>query len=84
MLSSSLVLAVVKRPRLWGEGLRVLVALAPREWWRRAPFLPLPDRDYAAWRIATAHGSADSRLSAEEVVSYLEWRRRQHAFLRRV
>ena len=84
MMSSSLVLAVAKRPQLWGEGLRSLVAMAPRNWWRRPPFLPIPDRDYAAWRIATVHGSADSELSAEELVSYLEWRRRQHVPLRRV
>jgi hypothetical protein len=84
MMSSSVLLAVVKRPRLWGEGLRSLLAVAPRDWWRRAPFLPVPDRDYAAWRVATAHGNADSELSAEELVSYLDWRRRQHRPLRRV
>ena len=84
MISSSLVLAVLRRPRLWGEGLRALLSLAPRNWWRRAPFLPLPDRDYASWRVATAHGTADSELSVDELVSFLEWRRRQHAPLRRV
>ena len=84
MLSWNLVLAVGRRPHLWGEGLRTLFAMAPRQWWRRPPFLPVPDREYAAWRVATSQGSSDGAPTAEEFVSFLEWRRLQHGFLKRV
>lgn len=84
MLSWNLVLAVGRRPRLWGEGLRTLLAMSSHGWWRRPPFLPVPDAEYAAWRVATARGDATADIEEEELVSYLEWRRRQHAPLGRV
>ena len=84
MLSWKLMLAVARRPGLWGEAVRTLLAVAPRQWWRRRPFLPLPDADYASWRLATAHGDAAVTLDGSELVSYLEWRKRQHRPLRRV
>lgn len=77
-------MAVVRRPSLWFEGLRAVVAMAPRGWWRRSPYLPLPDEDYAAWRLATAHGDAAVPLEPRELIRYLEWRKRQHGLLRRV
>lgn len=84
MLSWNLVLAVGRRPGLWGEGLRTLLAVSPRRWWRRRPFLPIPDADYATWRLATAHGNASVALDESELVSFLEWRKRQHRPLRRI
>jgi hypothetical protein len=84
MVSWNLVLAVGRRPRLWSEGLRTLLAMAPRGWWRKPPFVPIPDADYAAWRVATARGDANARINEKELVSYLEWRQRQHAPLGRV
>ncbi len=84
MMSLYLVLAVGRRPDLWGEGFRALFAVAPRHWWRTAPFLPLPDAEYTSWRLATAHGETDTEIVADELVAYLEWRRRQHRTLGRV
>lgn len=84
MMSQKLLIAVAKRPWLWGEALRALLAVAPRNWWRRSPFLPLPDAEYTAWRLATTSGSIDSEIEGGELVSYLSWRRRQHAPLRRI
>lgn len=84
MMSWKLVLAVGRRPQLWSEGLRALFAVAPRNWWRRAPFLPKPDERYAAWRVATAQGDPTLGIEADELVSYLKWRRRQHRLLGRV
>ena len=72
-------LAVARRPALWGEGLRTLVALAPRGWWKRSPFLPVPDESYARWRIATSSGDPDADIQVEELISYLQWRRGQHS-----
>jgi len=71
MLSVARTLA--RRPRLWVEAARTAAAMARRGWWRRPPFLPLPDKDYLRWRIATAYGTADAPVSVADVVAYLEW-----------
>ncbi|NIA26360.1 MAG: hypothetical protein GWP04_12510 [Gammaproteobacteria bacterium] len=68
--------AVARRPDLWMEAARSAFAFAPNAWWRRFPFLPLPEARYLAWRRFTAYGSADRALSGEDVVAFLEWRRR--------
>ncbi|MBT8211879.1 MAG: hypothetical protein KJN71_01905 [Acidimicrobiia bacterium] len=68
---------LVWTPALWPEGFRAAAASAPRRWWARFPFLPLPDRDYLRWRVATAYGSTDVSPSIEDVVAYLRWRKRQ-------
>jgi len=78
-----LIKAVVMRPRLWGEALRSIPALARRRWWRTPPYLPLPDPEYLSWRIATAYGSSSAPMVVEDVVAYLEWRRRQRLGVRR-
>ena len=38
--------AVARRPALWRTSLRQARRLAPRGWWRRPPFLPLPAPGY--------------------------------------
>lgn len=48
-------------------------------WWRRAPFLPLPDRRYWAFRMATAYGSADASPPPRAVVEAAAWSLRQRA-----
>jgi hypothetical protein len=47
--------------------------LAPNGWWRRAPFLPLPDRRYLQFRMETQYGDAMHRPEANDVVTYLSW-----------
>ncbi len=71
----SVAVAVLRRPALWLEALRALPAFARRDWWRRAPFLPLPDPTYLKWRISTAYGASDAPVDADDVVAYLVWRR---------
>jgi hypothetical protein len=73
-------LAVAVRPRLWVEGLRFLGAMAEPGWWRRPPFLPIPEPGYLRWRIATAYGSAEHPVRPDDLVAVLRWR----AELRRV
>jgi len=68
--------AVARRPDLWTEVARSSVAFAPIGWWRRFPFLPLPERRYLEWRRFTAYGTTDRALSGDDVVAFLEWRRR--------
>jgi hypothetical protein len=47
--------------------------MAPTGWWRRVPFLPVPDRSYLRFRIVTHLGDADRRPTADDVLNYLTW-----------
>lgn len=72
MLGAALV--VLRHPSLWLVGIRQAVVLAPRRWWRRAPFLPVPPRDYLRFRMETAYGGAgDHALVPDDLVTYLRW-----------
>jgi hypothetical protein len=42
-------------------------------WWRRAPFLPVPGRQYWQFRLATATGSPTGTTSVREVIEYAKW-----------
>jgi len=64
--------AVVLRPRLWWPALRQCARLAPLGWWRRPPFLPRPDHDVVAFRLATAYGTS-GRARADDLLAYLQW-----------
>lgn len=65
--------AVMVRPRLWATALRQVHRLAPRGWWRRPPFLPIPDRGYSAFRKVTQYGHADHPPEVDDVLVWLEW-----------
>ncbi|HEV7862955.1 MAG TPA: hypothetical protein VGR20_09650 [Acidimicrobiia bacterium] len=41
-------------------------------WWRRPPFLPLPDPDYVRFRLQTAYGPHGTP-AADDLVAYLNW-----------
>jgi len=69
--------AVATRPRLWASAVAAGASLAPGGWWRRPPYLPLPDRRWLRFRLVTAYGgTGDSRPEVDDVVTWLEWRRR--------
>jgi len=44
-----------------------------RDWYRHAPFLPLPDRNYVRWRMHTAYGRDDAVPSPDDIVRYARW-----------
>ncbi len=74
----AMVVAVVLRPRLWWTALRQLARVTPRGWWRRPPYLPVPDPAYLRFRLETQYGSAAGRAAithdgAQDLVTYLEW-----------
>ena len=74
-LPASAVVAVVQRPWLWTTAIGAALGLAPAGWWRRAPFLPLPDTDWLHFRIVTAYGGAgDTPMQARDLVAWLEWK----------
>jgi hypothetical protein len=67
--------AVLRRPALWPTAVGQARRLARPGWWRRPPFLPVPDRDYVRFRMQTAYGSHGTP-PADDLVAYLSWCRR--------
>lgn len=71
--------AVLRRPDLWRTAIRQAGVLARPGWWRRAPFLPLPDAGYLHFRFVTMYGGDptdqhDRRtLAPADLITYLEW-----------
>jgi hypothetical protein len=68
---------VARRPMLWPVALRQWRRLTPPGWWRRAPFLPVPSRDYLRFRLLTQYGDSEASASGADVVNYLTWCRSQ-------
>jgi hypothetical protein len=64
---------VARHPSLWGIGLRQLRRLAAPGWWRRVPFLPLPDPAYLRFRLVTQYGDPEHDPEPEDLVAYLRW-----------
>lgn len=65
-------LALLRHPSLWGVALVQVLRLAPSGWWRRSPFLPVPDPSYLQFRLETQYGD-DHEPVPEDVVAYLHW-----------
>lgn len=66
--------AIARRPVLWPTAARQARRLAPTRWWRRPPFLPVPDRAWLRFRLETHYGS-DTRPDPHDVVVWLAWAR---------
>ena len=72
--------ALVARPDLWTTAASAALSLAGRGWWRRPPFLPLPDPAWLRFRLATAYGGdgvigPDSPFAVGDLITWLEWRK---------
>ncbi len=63
----------VVRPRMAARLFAAAWRFRARDWYRTPPYLPLPSREYLAWRIHTAYGDAGRLPHAEEVDRYLAW-----------
>ena len=74
--------AVLRRPRLWGTAVHQVRVLAAPGWWRRPPFLPLPDADYMRFRLVTQYGDPAHAPEPADVIAYLHWCRAYRAALR--
>lgn len=74
-LYARLALRAAMSPRLAVDLLRLAWSFRARDWWRRAPFLPLPPREYMRWRMFTAYGDEDAVPPVDDVVSFARWRR---------
>jgi hypothetical protein len=44
-----------------------------KDWYRRAPFLPLPPAAYVEWRLHTAYGDGGAGPQPGELARYLRW-----------
>jgi hypothetical protein len=65
--------ALSTRPSLWPTAVRQARRLARPRWWARPPFLPVPDRDYVAFRFETQYGGAGAEPEPGDLVEYLQW-----------
>ena len=69
---------LLPRPWLWPTAVRQLVRFAPDGWWKRAPFLPVPDRALLEFRGTTQYGDPAHPADAEDLRAWLEWCRAEH------
>jgi hypothetical protein len=67
----------VGNPALGVALLRVAWRLRRRRWYRRPPFLPIPDRTYLRWRMLTAYGDPNAVPPADDIARYARWAVRQ-------
>jgi hypothetical protein len=74
-LTAALALRALLNPRLALDLARTAWAFRRRDWWRRAPFLPLPDRAYLRWRMYTAYGDEAAVPPPDDVIRFARWRR---------
>ena len=76
---TSLTLAVTWRaavnPRVAVDLLSVAWAMRRRDWYRSAPFLPLPPPEYVRWRLYTAYGDENAIPPLRDVLRFARWRR---------
>ena len=61
------------RPALGIALAKVAWRFRSRNWYRRFPFVPLPDRSYVRWRMYTAYGDYDAIPPADDVEKYALW-----------
>jgi hypothetical protein len=74
-LVAGLAVRALVNPRLAVDLLRTAWAFRRRNWWKRAPFLPLPDRTYLEWRMYTAYADGHAVPPLEDVIRFARWRR---------
>jgi hypothetical protein len=70
---------VLRDPRLLAPLLAAAWRFRALDWYRRPPFLPLPPRDYIAWRLYTAYGAEDVLPPARELARYVRWTARMRS-----
>jgi hypothetical protein len=72
-LNRRAVAAVIRHPSLWVTAIRQASRLATPGWWRRRPYLPLPDREYMRFRLETQYGDTAHAAEGDDLVAYLRW-----------
>ena len=72
-LALQLTLRALRRPRLAADLIRIAWRFRSTSWYRRFPFLPIPDSTYLRWRMYTAYGDYDAVPSVTDVERYARW-----------
>jgi hypothetical protein len=72
-LALQLGLRAIRSPRLALDLMRITWRFRSSGWYRRFPFLPLPDPTYVRWRMYTAYGDYNALPSATDVERYARW-----------
>ena len=76
---TSLTLALTARalgnPRVAADLVSLAWSMRRRDWFRRAPFLPLPPPEYVRWRMYTAYGDEQAVPPVRDVLRFARWRR---------
>ncbi|MEQ8841271.1 MAG: hypothetical protein RIB98_09840 [Acidimicrobiales bacterium] len=65
--------AVAGHPPLWGTALVEFRRMLPDDWWRRPPFLPVPDAAMLAFRATTQYGDGSRAPEPHDLVAWLRW-----------
>lgn len=65
----------IVNPRVAVDLLAAVWAFRRRHWWRKPPFLPLPDRTYLRWRMYTAYADESAVPPIDDVIRFARWRR---------
>jgi hypothetical protein len=65
----------VVNPRLALDLVKTGWAFRRRDWWKTAPFVPLPDPTYLRWRMYTAYGDESAVPPPDDVIRFARWRR---------
>ncbi|MGH9894110.1 MAG: hypothetical protein ACREA0_19445 [bacterium] len=61
---------------LLGSLISTSYSFRARRWWRRSPFLPLPEFEYTRWRLNTAYGNERRLPSFGDIAAFSVWRQR--------
>jgi hypothetical protein len=72
-LSLELAARGIRSPSTAAALLGVAWRFRRRGWFRRFPFVPIPDREYVKWRMLTAYGDPQAIPPAADVVRYARW-----------
>jgi hypothetical protein len=74
-LALSLTARAAVNPRVAADLLTMAWAFRRRDWFRRAPFLPVPPAEFVRWRMHTAYGDEHAIPPLEDVLRFARWRR---------
>ena len=72
-LAMKLTARSIRRPRLAADLIRIAWRFRSRSWYRRFPFLPVPDPTYLRWRMYTAYGDYTAVPSVTDIERYARW-----------
>ena len=70
-----IIVAIIIRPRIWKSALVQIWRLAPNQWYRYYPYLPIPAKEWIDFRLQTAYGTTEIVPPPEDVINFLEWTR---------